>query len=131
MAYAITAGLPPICGIYTTFFTISLYVLFGTSRHISTGKYFFHIYNTIDVINIELLTFSLLLCCDRKGTYAIVGLLVITVLNRYQGVLYPGPSSSLASNNDSSGYLSEDPVQAQVMIAMSLGFIVGIFQVKL
>jgi hypothetical protein len=37
MAYALMAGVPAINGLYLTFFTVILYVFFGTSRHISTG----------------------------------------------------------------------------------------------
>ena len=38
MAYALMAGVPAINGLYVSFFTIVLYVLLGTSRHISPGK---------------------------------------------------------------------------------------------
>lgn len=37
MAYALMAGVPAINGLYVSFFTVILYVLFGTSRHLSTG----------------------------------------------------------------------------------------------
>jgi MFS superfamily sulfate permease-like transporter len=39
MAYALMAGVPAINGLYVSFFTVILYVLFGTSRHLSTGNY--------------------------------------------------------------------------------------------
>lgn len=37
MAYALMAGVPAINGLYVSFFTVILYVLLGTSRHLSTG----------------------------------------------------------------------------------------------
>jgi solute carrier family 26 protein len=39
MAYALLGGVPPIVGIYMAFFPVLLYVLMGTSRHVSMGWY--------------------------------------------------------------------------------------------
>ncbi|VBB32499.1 unnamed protein product [Acanthocheilonema viteae] len=39
MAYANLASLPPVYGIYTSFFTSTFYAFFGTSRHISIGVF--------------------------------------------------------------------------------------------
>lgn len=39
MAYALLAGVPPIVGLYMAFFPVLLYVLMGTSRHISMGSF--------------------------------------------------------------------------------------------
>ncbi|OZC11703.1 sulfate permease [Onchocerca flexuosa] len=39
MAYANLASLPPIYGLYTSFFTSVFYMLFGTSRHVSIGVF--------------------------------------------------------------------------------------------
>ena len=39
MGYSLMAGLPPVCGLYVSFFTVILYFIFGTSRHLSMGKF--------------------------------------------------------------------------------------------
>lgn len=39
MGYALLANLPPVTGIYMAFFPVLLYVIFGTSRHNSMGKW--------------------------------------------------------------------------------------------
>ena len=39
LAYAILANVPPIVGIYTAFFPVLMYILLGTSRHVSMGTF--------------------------------------------------------------------------------------------
>ncbi len=38
MAYGILASVDPVVGIYTAFFPVMVYVLLGTSKHISLGQ---------------------------------------------------------------------------------------------
>jgi hypothetical protein len=59
MANSVMANLPPINGLYVAFFSVMMYVLFGTSRHLSLG------------------------------THGVLSIMVGDVVERYQGVLYP------------------------------------------
>jgi MFS superfamily sulfate permease-like transporter len=37
IAYAILTGVDPVYGLYSCFFGVLFYMLFGTSRHVSVG----------------------------------------------------------------------------------------------
>lgn len=99
LAYTSLALLPPYIGLYVSIFPVILYVLFGTSRHLS------------------------------MGTFAIPAIMTASVLMRYEGILYPSESGLAKSLNDTSQYLSTDINVAKIKIGMILAFMVGILQV--
>ena len=110
LAFGLLAGLPPIVGLYVSFFPVLIYSLLGTSRHLSLG------------------------------VYAIVAIMVKAITEGNAGVLYPTPAelASAALNGTMSssaplidpGYLSNDPVQAKMQIGAALSLLTGIIQVS-
>jgi len=63
------AGLPAVNGLYTSFFSMLLYAIFGTSRHFSAG------------------------------TYAIVSLLTVTSISKLKGDLYSIDTNNATNNS--------------------------------
>ncbi|KAL3878660.1 hypothetical protein ACJMK2_030991 [Sinanodonta woodiana] len=120
MAYAMLAELPPVVGLYMSFFPVLVYFLLGTSRHLS------------------------------MGTVAVISLLVGSVIARlddlditYEGAVGNGNTSSY--NGSGTGNLSafimstghplqpimksQIPDDIKIAIATSLSFLVGIVQI--
>lgn len=59
MGYALLGSVPPIIGIYTAFFPVLVYFIFGTSKHASLG------------------------------TFSVISLMVSQVVLRYTGIYEP------------------------------------------
>ena len=124
MAYALMCGLPPITGLYVTFFTVLSYIFLGTSHHSSTG------------------------------TYAIISLMVVASIEKYNNILFreniqknPNSNGSLNLNETqnftsqttnnltnivdnsilNNELLSNDPIEARIQIAMTLSLLTGLF----
>ena len=104
LAYGALAGLSPVYGIYTTFFTGLTYIIFGTSRHLSVG------------------------------THAIVSLMVLSAINKVEQKYTTSPIGVSNVNSTLLDVLtnstSEIPnYELKLKISSSLAFWCGIFQV--
>jgi len=99
IAYSVLTGLPPINGLYTTFFAMVFYLIFGTSKHFSAG------------------------------TEAIACLLTASAINKYHGILFPEVSNVNETIMNNTNYLSNNIEEAKSIIAMALAILVGIIQV--
>ena len=63
LAYAILANVPPIVGIYTAFFPVLMYIILGTSKHVSMG--------TFAVVSI-LTSKPIIELCEESNTKAVL-----------------------------------------------------------
>uniref|UniRef100_H2Z8K1 STAS domain-containing protein n=1 Tax=Ciona savignyi TaxID=51511 RepID=H2Z8K1_CIOSA len=102
MAFSLLAGLPPVYGLYTSFYTVLLYTFMGTSRHISVG------------------------------TFAVTSLLTQTVVVRFVPesipVLNETTGMAIGGGNETFvGGISEIEIR-KVGVASALMFLMGIFQ---
>jgi MFS superfamily sulfate permease-like transporter len=102
LGFALLAKVPPIYGLYTSFFPVFMYLIFGTSKHLSIG------------------------------TVAVVSLLIGNTLTNLESKYVPPEdySNQTASSGDgSSNYLSLNREHAKVLIVMANAFWVGVIQV--
>jgi hypothetical protein len=103
MAYSLLTSLPPIYGLYTSFYPVLIYWIFGTSRHIS------------------------------NGTFAVVSLMAASIIADLEGKYAPPANFNQMQNNitpaiDTTNFLSMNREKARVLIAMSTAFWVGVIQ---
>ncbi|XP_005410220.1 PREDICTED: solute carrier family 26 member 6 isoform X4 [Chinchilla lanigera] len=102
LAYALLAGLPPVFGLYSSFYPVFVYFLFGTSRHISVGTF------AIMSVMVGSLTESMVPEEDVQ-----------------QGL------NSTVENSTSSDHVQQATQNARVELAFTLSVLVGLFQVAL
>ena len=102
MGFSILASLPPVYGLYSSFFPVLAYFFLGTSRHISFG------------------------------TMAVISLLIATVVDRESERLGLDEDFSGTNTTDPlSSYTKLDPIATKVGIACAVSLLVGIIQTLL
>lgn len=99
LGFALLVGVPPVYGLYTSFYPVIFYILFGTSRHLS------------------------------MGTVAVLSLMIGNMLRKLEPTYVPPVGYNSTESNESNQFLSEDRVTAQIMIVMANAFWVGIIQI--
>ncbi len=148
LAYAILAGLPPVTGLYVSFFPVILYAFLGSSRHLSIGKV--NLFNSFN----KKVHFLLI------GTFAVSSLMILAAVNSRVGTLIPPGiitsntnnftssymdmnattmgyteqyTSTLGSTVSSSGnrYLSNDPEKARIMVGSALALVAGLIHLAM
>ncbi|RNA04369.1 sulfate transporter-like [Brachionus plicatilis] len=104
MGYALLATVPPIYGLYTSFFPALMYFFLGTSRQLSIGIF--------------------------AITSLLTGSLIIGIEDKYvppEG--FNRTLNEISMEIDSSNFLSDDSEQARVLIATASAFWIGIIQI--
>ncbi|XP_012937879.1 sulfate transporter [Aplysia californica] len=126
MALGLLASLPPIFGLYTTFFATLFYLLFGTSRHVSMGTNALLSLLTANVVERELTAFM------AAGAAGVAGQSMSTtagstVATTTSGVITGTDSTLTTMMTTDAPWMSQDEQDLyKVGVATSLSFIAGI-----
>ncbi|XP_050416735.1 sulfate transporter [Patella vulgata] len=112
MAYSMLADLPPVVGLYMSFFPPLVYFLFGTSKQISMGTVAVVSLMTGGVVSRMTAAWK----AEQSGLDG--GLLNSTLLNGTMGI-----------EQEQEGLYSEEETKFRIAIAASVGFVAGLAQV--
>ncbi|NWX58074.1 S26A6 protein, partial [Promerops cafer] len=118
LAYALLAGLPPVTGLYSSFYPVFLYFFFGTSRHNSVGELRDHRSSQRGLVP-TLYLFS--------GPFAVISVMIGSLTES----LVPS-ENFLQSVNGSNATVNEELRDAaRVELVATITVLTGIFQVAL
>ncbi|KAK1790285.1 hypothetical protein P4O66_014204 [Electrophorus voltai] len=113
LAYAMLAAVPPVNGLYSSFYPVVLYTLFGTSRHISVVPRF--------AIMVGFVDFA------PPGTFAVISLMIGGVVVRE----VPDSMFPLNGTNGTGGVDVDARDVRRVQVAVVLTTLVGLIQLVL
>ncbi|NWS74706.1 S26A6 protein, partial [Crotophaga sulcirostris] len=115
LAYALLAGLPPVTGLYSSFYPVFLYFFFGTSRH-----------NSVDVL---VLTLGYLPTpCLSPGPFAVISVMIGSLTDS----LVPSENFLESVNGSNITIVNEELRDAtRVELVATITVLTGIFQVAL
>ncbi|NXW42478.1 S26A6 protein, partial [Nyctiprogne leucopyga] len=123
LAYALLAGLPPVTGLYSSFYPVFLYFFFGTSRHNSVEPK--HIGCALSLGPSER---SLPLPCLSPGPFAVISVMIGSVTDS----LLPSENFLEFINGTNMTMVNEERRDtARVELVATITVLSGIFQVAL
>ncbi|NXF02122.1 S26A6 protein, partial [Smithornis capensis] len=113
LAYALLAGLPPVTGLYSSFYPVFLYFFFGTSRH-----------NSVEVLVLTL--GSLPTLCLFPGPFAVISVMIGSLT---ESLL---PSENFLESVNGSNVTVNEALRdaARVELVATITVLTGIFQVR-
>ncbi|NXT20783.1 S26A6 protein, partial [Syrrhaptes paradoxus] len=120
LAYALLAGLPPVTGLYSSFYPVFLYFFFGTSRHNSVGE----LRDRFLVLTLG----SLPTPCLSPGPFAVISVMIGSLTES----LVPSEDFLEPVNGTNDTIVNEELRDAaRVELVATITVLTGIFQVAL
>ncbi|NWR22119.1 S26A6 protein, partial [Emberiza fucata] len=114
LAYALLAGLPPVTGLYSSFYPVFLYFFFGTSRH-----------NSVVVLVPTLGSLPILYLFS--GPFAVISVMIGSLTES----LMPSENFPVSINGSNATFDEERRDAARVELVATITVLTGIFQVAL
>ncbi|XP_061195318.1 prestin-like [Saccostrea echinata] len=136
MAYGLLTNLPPVYGLYTSFFPVILYFFFGSSKKVSLGTY---AVTSLMVGAVVQEKADIYLKAINPTTAPIPPSTIVPVLNNTKGTPYnivtanttALPLVTTTRHHPTAADLTDDELRVRVGLAMSVSFMAGMIQLFL